>query len=205
MKLLWIILISCIASFQNPCLGQATVKQFLKENLHFNIALIIDPFGLGVGAVHNVSIKVFNGKHLEGLAGLQYQHYHNFRSRFEKNISSFSPPQEKGLHLTTNWKLYPLKKKTLSISLGCFIGGNHLITKGTLDIPQYGISENFEKSFIYFNYGITPSFGWRFANNIEISLFSMLSLKGFLDKGRTRPAEIDSRFFVGLNFGFSLK
>lgn len=182
--------------------AQSIHKLFHINNVHYDVALLFEPFGLGLGAIHKVSFKILNSDHFEGFAGSAWQHNHTYKSRFETNITPLITANDLNLYLTNDWKYYPFRKKHFFIGIGVFAGLTHSVTKGTLELPSYNISEHFYKEHTYFNYGSMQTIGWSFSKKIQLSLYSMISLKGLLDQGRNRLAEVDSRFHVGINLGF---
>ncbi|WP_438711247.1 hypothetical protein ACSTS3_22175 [Aquimarina muelleri] len=97
---------------------------------------------------------------------------------------------------------YPFRKKRFYLSLEPFIGATHLKSKGQLYIPEYSVSEKYKNTYTYFNYGFTQSLGYTI-NRFSIIGFSWISLKGILDEGRSRPADFDSRLFLGLGVGYT--
>jgi hypothetical protein len=183
-------------------LAQSSTNLFSIDNVHYDIGILFEPFGLGFGAIHKVSIKILDSDHFEGFVGLAWQHNHSFKSIFETNISPLITSNDLSQYITNDLKYYPFKKKHFFIGIGVFIGLTHSITQGTLEIPAYNITESFYKEHTYLNYGSMQTIGWSFSKKIQLSLYSMISLKGLLDRGRARLSEVDSRFHVGINLGF---
>lgn len=200
MKKILIILILCMP----VCIfSQSSIGKFINDNMQYDIAITGEPFGLGFGIVHNISFRFFNSAKIEGLVGFVYHHHHTFRSAIENNISPLITTNDWSRYVSNEWKYYPMKKKRLFIGLGIFAGVTQSITKGALKIPERNIYVDFEKHHTYFNYGCTQKIGYCFAEKIQISLYSMISLNG-LTNGRFRLSETDSRFLVGINLGFKI-
>lgn len=182
--------------------AQSTTKLFDLNNVHYDVGLLFEPFGLGFGAIHKVSIKTLNSKHFEGLVGFAWHHNHSFKSPFETNITPLITTNELSQYLTNDWKYYPFKKKHFFIGIGVFVGLTNSVTKGTLELPAHHITEHFYNKHTYLNYGAMQTIGWSFSERIQLGFYSMISLKGLLDQGRSRLSEVDSRFHVGINLGF---
>lgn len=200
-----ILIITSILFFQQNSFAQTSTKFFLKDNLQFNFAILTEPFNTSIGTMHHISLKVFNSKHVESTIGVAHQHQVTFKSIYETSVKELITTTDAGFYLTTDCKFYPLKKKTLFATIGLFWGVTQSTTEGTVELPQYNISEYYYKRHTYMNYGSMQQIGWCFGERIQLSLYSMISLKGLLDGGRSRLAEVDSRFLVGVNLGFTIK
>lgn len=175
----------------------------MQDNMQYDIAFTAEPFGLGFGMVHNASFRFFNSQKIEGLAGLIFHHHHTFKTALETNISPFITMNDWSGYLSNEWKYYPMKKKTFFVGIGLFAGLTGSITKGALQIPERNLKVDFEKQYLYFNYGSTQKIGYSFSEKIQISLYAMISLNG-LTNGRFRLSDTDSRFLVGVNVGFKI-
>lgn len=182
--------------------AQSSTNLFSIDNIHYDIGVLFEPLGLGFGAIHKVSIKILNSDHFEAFVGFTWQHNHSFKSPFETNIKPLITTNDLGKYITNDLKYYPFKKKHFFIGIGAFAGLTHSVTKGTLEIPAHNITESFYNEHTYINYGSMQTIGWSFSKKIQLSLYSMISLKGLLDQGRSRLSEVDSRFHIGINIGF---
>lgn len=197
-------ILAILLSLPFQILSQSKTAQFFTDRMHYDLAIVTEPFSLAVGAIHKASLKVWNTKHVECLFGIAYQHHHTFKSPYESSITATTTNNDIGFYLTNDWKFYPFKKKTFFAGIGLFWGVTESVSEGSLEIPAYNVSEKFYKKHTYMNYGSMQTFGWSFSERIQVSLYSMISLNGILDSGRARPAEVDSRFLVGINLGFAI-
>src|SRR5690554_263561 len=187
----------------NYIIAQSKLNSFIKKNT-YEVVGTMEPFIPSLGYVLKVSHGILNKKHVEGSLGLAFQNSYTRKTQFEKNMSSNTRVTDYSLLLTNDWKYFPLKKKNLFFEVGLYGGFTSSISKGSLSIPKYDIEEDYYNRHNYFNYGSMQTLGWRFKTHYELGLFSMISLNGILDSGRTRPAEVDSRFYVGIKFGCNL-
>lgn len=187
----------------NYIIAQSKLKSFIK-NKNYEVVATAEPFISSWGYLLKVSHDILREKHFEGSLGLAFQNSYTRKTKFEKNMSSNSRVTDYSLLLTNDWKYFPFKKKNLFIEVGLYGGFTSSVSKGSLSIPKYDIEEDYYNRHNYFNYGSMQTLGWRFKTHYELGVFSMISLNGVLDSGRTRPAEFDSRFYVGLKFGCNL-
>jgi|SRR5690554_389056 len=187
----------------NYTIAQSKVNTFIKNN-NYEVAATTEPFIPSWGYLLKVSHDILNEKHFEGSLGLAFQNSYTIKTTFEKYMSSNTGVTDYSLLLTNDWKYFPLRKKNLFIEVGIYGGLTSSVSKGSLSIPKYDIEEDYYNRHNYFNYGSMQTLGWRFKTRYELGVFSMISLNGILDSGRTRPAEFDSRFYVGLKFGCNL-
>jgi len=185
----------------NYSVAQSNLCTFMKKN-NYDILVTTEPFNYSLGYLAKVSQDVLNKKHLESTLGLAFQNSYTFRTKIEKSMSQDTRVTDHSFLLTNDWKYFPFSKKCLYVEVGIYGGFTSSISKGSLRLPEYDIEENYYNRHNYFNYGSIQSLGWRAKNHFELGVFSMISLNGILDSGRTRPAEIDSRFYIGLKFGF---
>lgn len=160
-------------------------------------------FGGGFGFIVKGKREILHSKHFEAYAGLAYQTSYQFETDVLLNgVTGYQ--RDLGIYLVTDLMYYPFKTKKVFTGLEPYVGLTVLKSKGTLVIPEYGIDEVYTNRYAYLNYGTTQTLGYNFGR-VSVSLFTMLSLKGLLDQGRTRPGDSDSKIFVGINLGFKLK
>ena len=72
------------------------------------------------------------------------------------------------------------------------------------ELPKHNIKEDYQHEYTFFNYGLSLPIGYNL-RKINTNLFIMSSLKGFLDRGRFRPADPDSKIFLGLNIVYTFR
>lgn len=159
-------------------------------------------YGFNYGFIAKGKFNFFNSKHLNLYCGMahQYSYISESDNLFSDKVDGYT--KDIGLYTVLDIVFYPFKKKTLYLSLEPFVGLTHLRSKGTLKMPHYGIVETYKNDYVYFNYGFTQGIGYTLGQfTIQASVW--LSLKGFLDEGRSRPADFDSRFLIGLGASYS--
>lgn len=160
-------------------------------------------FGNGYGFVAKGKSQILDTNHFELYHGIAYQQSHQFiKDKLLTGIKGYN--SDVGVYFVFDMMLYPFKTKNIFTSLEPYAGLTILKSKGTLDIPKYHIHESYSNRYTYLNYGITQTFGYNFGK-ISTSLFAMVSLKGYLDNGRTRPGDSDSKIFLGINFSYRIK
>ncbi len=193
-----------LLTLQNSIVAQSKTNTFFK-NSDYEVMLTTEPFGSSVGILRKISKRFLDKNHFEGTFGAAEQDSYTFKTKFEKNMGSDTRTVDKSLFLTQDWRYFPFQKKSLMLEVGLYGGVTRSVAQGSLSLPQYDIKEEYHDRYFYFNYGSVQSLAWNFKTHYQVGLFSMLSLKGILDSGRARPAEVDSRFFVGLKFGYRFK
>lgn len=182
--------------------AQSKLCTFMKNNT-YEILVTTEPFIYSLGYLTKISHDILNKKHFEGGLGLAFQNSYTFKTKIEKNMSSNTRVTDYSFLLTNDWKYFPLKKKNLLIEVTLYGGLTSSVSQGSLSLPKFGVEEDYYNRHNYFNYGSIQTLGWRFNTHYELGVFSMISLNGILDSGITRPAEIDSRFYVGFKFGYN--
>lgn len=159
-------------------------------------------FGGGIGFIAKGKTQILNTKHFELYHGIAYQQSHQFQTdKLLTGIKGYN--SDVGTYLIFDMMLYPFKNKFFFTSLEPYMGLTILKSKGTLDIPRHNIHESYSKRYSYLNYGITQTLGYNFGR-ISTSLFTMVSLKGFVDNGRKRPGDSDSKIFVGISLSYRI-
>ncbi|MEX2485138.1 MAG: hypothetical protein WED10_11280 [Brumimicrobium sp.] len=186
----------------NYCNVQMKLDTFMKNN-NYEVMITMEPFGSSLGYLTKVSHDFLSKNHFEGSLGLAFQNSYTIKTKIEKIMNPNTRVIDYSLLLTNDWKYFPAKKKNLFIAIGLYGGLTSSISKGSLSLPAFNIEEEFYNRYNYFNYGSTQTLGWRFKTRYEFGLFSMISLNGFFDSGRFRPAEVDSRFYIGFIFGYN--
>ena len=175
----------------------------IRKNRRLEILSSYQLFGGGFGFIIKGKKEILHSKHFEGYTGLAYQKSYKIETDVLLNgVTGYQ--RDLGIYLVTDLMYYPFKTKKVFTGLEPFVGLTVLKTKGTLVIPEYDIDEVYTNNYAYLNYGTTQTLGYDFGR-VSTSLFAMLSLKGLLDQGRTRPGDSDSKIFVGINLGFKLK
>ncbi|WP_062055507.1 hypothetical protein [Aquimarina longa] len=191
-----------------PVLAQEKKENTLSEQKQWKIELLYThdllntSYGKNYGFIFKGKLAYLYRKHITLLYGAAFQNSYisETDNLFTDYVDGYT--RDIGLYAIVDIIYYPLNKKKLYLSLEPFIGVTHLKSKGTLKIPKHSISEKYKNNYAYFNYGLTQSLGYKI-NTINISGFAWLSLKGFLDNGRNRPADFDSRFFIGMGVGYT--
>lgn len=181
--------------------AQSRLDTFLKSN-EYNLMLTTEPFGSSLGGILNISHPFLNSKHFEATLGVAFQYSRTLKTKFERNMSSDTRTTDCSFLVTQDWQYFPFRKKHLVLEAGLYAGFTSSVSRGSLSLPQYDIYEEYHNQHNYFNYGSMQSLSWVFKSRFKVGFFSMISLKGYLDSGRTRPAEVDSRFFIGLKLGY---
>ncbi|WP_438422991.1 hypothetical protein [Aquimarina macrocephali] len=174
-----------------------------KLELLYTQDILNTSYGKNYGYIFKGKLMCLDSKHFTLSYGAAHQN-----SYINETDNSFTDyvdghTRDIGLYSIFDITYYPFNKKKLFLSLEPFIGVTHLKSKGTLKIPQYSVYEKYKNEYVYFNYGFSQSLGYNI-NKFSVSAFAWASLKGILDKGRNRPADFDSRFFVGLGIGYAL-
>ena len=161
-------------------------------------------YGKNQGYIFKGKIKFLETKHFNLLYGAAYQNSYisETDNAFINYVDGYT--RDIGVYSVFEVVYFPFKRKKLNLTLEPFMGVTHLRSKGSLKTPQFPILEEYKNNYIYFNYGFTQSIGYEF-NRFSISGFTWLSLKGILDKGRTRLGDFDSRFFIGLGIGYTFE
>ncbi len=182
--------------------GQESANSIFQKKVKLEAAFVIDPFYDGNGALLKVKKEVASKKHFEGYAGLSAQFLRNSEDKFSSSVDGYT--RDLGLNIVTDWLYYPMKSKNVFVGLEPFMGLSTMKSDGTLSIPEYQVSESYSNKYSYFNYGATLSIGYDFGR-MSTNIFTMASLKGLLDGGRTRPVDSDSKLLFGINLGYKLK
>lgn len=183
--------------------GQSNIPQSFWDKTRVGLSGTYDIYNISTGIILKGEKNILESKHFEGFTGIAFQ----FSCQNETNLYMESGinggSNDLGFYGIFNLNYYPLKRKTIFVSVGPFLGVTNLRTKGTLELPEYDISESYSNSYTYFNYGLTPKIGYNF-KRFETSIFSMISLKGVLDSARYRLGDPDSRILLGINFTYKL-
>lgn len=197
------IVISILILFRISAFGQDEKANPFFANSRVELLGTYEPFGGGLGTIAKGKKQILNSKHFEGFLGLAFQFSHQSETdKYLTGVDGYN--NDIGIYIVSDLVYYPLKTKNIFIGLEPFIGLTNLKSKGGLEISQYDIYEKYSNSYTYINYGITPTIGYNFGK-LSVSFFSMISLKGFLDKGRTRLGDSDSKIFFGISLSYKLK
>lgn len=178
-------------------------KKKWRLELLFTQDILNTSYGDNFGFVFKVKRPAFQKKHFDLYYGVCYQNSYidETDNLFTKGIDGYT--KDNGLYVVYELRYQPFQKKKFYVSLEPFIGLTHLKSKGTLRIPEHDVYQKYKNNYTYFNYGLSQSIGINI-NDFSISGFAWGSLKGFLDNGRSRPADFDSRLFLGIGLGYSL-
>ncbi|WP_103865496.1 hypothetical protein [Aquimarina sp. I32.4] len=174
-----------------------------KLELLYSHDILNTSYGKNYGYIFKGKLIFLDRKHFTLSYGLAHQNSYidETENLFTEYIDGYT--RDIGLYSIFDITYYPFNKKKLYLSLEPFIGATHLKSKGKLKIPQYSISEKYKNEYVYFNYGFSQSIGYNI-HKFSVSGFTWVSLKGLLDQGRSRPADFDSRFFIGVGLGYRL-
>lgn len=189
----------------NPVFGfsQESIKSPIWNNIKIEGAIILEPFLGGVGGLIKGKKQILTKKHFESEMGLSVLYaYQNETDQFSNYIDGYN--RDWAFNLVIDWRYYPLNRKNIFIGVEPFSGLANLKTKGSFEITELDISENYENKYSYFNYGFSLLIGYDFGK-LRINTFAMSSLKGVLDKGRSRLGDSDSKIYAGLNFSYALR
>ncbi|GGX12162.1 hypothetical protein [Aquimarina muelleri] len=198
-----IIILSILFLIQIESYGQDQNSKHFWTNSRIELLGSYELFGGGIGFIAKGKKEIFNLKHFEGFAGLAFQY--SYQSETNKLLTGIKGHNsDVGMYTVFDIILYPFKTKKVFTGLEPYLGLTTLKSDGVLEIPKHNIYEDYSNSYTYLNYGITQTIGYSF-KRINTSLFAMLSLKGILDKGRTRPGDSDSKIFFGFNISYKLK
>lgn len=202
--LIVLLFIGFITYSQEQTKNKTPQKNQWKIELLYTYDILNTAYGKNQGYIFKGKIKFLDSKHFNLLYGAAFQNSYisETDNLFTNYVDGYT--RDIGLYSIFEAVYFPFKKKKLYLALEPFIGITHLKSKGTLKIPQYSIFEEYKNNYAYFNYGITQSIGYKF-NQFSINGFTWFSLKGVLDKGRGRPGDFDSRFFIGLGIGYTFK
>ena len=160
-------------------------------------------FGGGFGFIAKGKTQLLDTKHFDFFTGIAYQQSH--QSETDKLLTGIKGyNSDMGIYLIFDMIHYPFKSKKVFTGIEPYFGLTIFKSEGTLEIRKYDIYENYSNNYSYLNYGITQTLGYNFGK-VSTSLFAMLSLKGFIDNGRTRPGDADSKIFVGINLSYKIK
>lgn len=160
-------------------------------------------FGGGFGVIAKGKSQILSKKHFELYHGIAYQYsYQSETDKLLNGVKGYN--SDVGVYLVFDAVVYPFKTKKVFTSLELFIGRTTLKSKGTVNIPEYNIHESYYNKYSYLNYGLSQTLGYNFGK-IRASLFTMISLKGLIDKGRTRPGDSDSKIFAGINLSYKIR
>lgn len=191
-------LLGYVVSAQNNTNEMTTWKLELLTTYDF----LNTSYGTNNGFIAKGKYNLYHSKHFSFYTGIMHQNsYINERkNKFTKHTRGYTT--DVGLYALTEIVYYPFKQRKFFMSIEPFVGATYLRSKGSLKIPAYGVSETYKNTYVYFNYGVSNSLGYRFGKiSVQLSLWS--SLKGFWDKGRFRPGDFDSRIFAALGVGYS--
>lgn len=198
-----IIILSILILIQIKSYGQDQDSKKFWTNSRIELLGTYELFGSGIGFIAKGEKEIFNLKHFEGFTGLAFQY--NYQSETNKLLTGIKGyTSDVGIYTVFDILLYPFKTKKVFTGLEPYIGLTTLKSDGVLEISKHNIYEDYSNSYTYLNYGITQTIGYSF-KRVSTSLFTMLSLKGFADKGRTRPGDSDSKIFLGINLTYKLK
>jgi len=159
-------------------------------------------FGHTFGYIMKGKRFLFTSNHFDLLVGAAFQNSLIYESENEFTDYVDGYTRDLGFYGLFDVKYYPFKKKKFYLALEHFAGVTNLKSKGDLTIPELDIDESYKHYYTYFNYGMNQSIGLQI-KRVNIDAFVWLSLKGFLDEGRYRPADFDSRMFFGINAGYT--
>lgn len=196
------ILFSISVFAQEQKTNQSSSKKQWKIELLHTYDILNTSYGFNHGFIAKGKFIFLNNKHLNLSCGMahQYSYISESSNLFTDYVEGYT--KDIGCYAVLDFAFFPFKKKKLYLSLEPFAGFTHLQSKGTLKMPQYAVEETYKNNYIYFNYGLTQSLGYtigRFSINASV----WLSLKGILDNGRSRPADFDARFLIGLGAAYS--
>ena len=159
-------------------------------------------YGKNGGFIAKAKYKFLDSKHFNMFYGAAYQNSYisETDNKFTEYVDGYT--RDIGVYTVFEIVYFPLKKKNVYLAIEPFIGTTHLKSKGKLNIAEHYISEKYTNNYLYFNYGISQSIGYKF-NKFSIGAFVWSSLKGFFDEGRFRPGDFDSRLFIGLGASYN--
>jgi hypothetical protein len=189
-------LLLCFASY-----GQRSKPVHLIDRIEIGITYPAFLFE-AIDAFVSVDKVLYDIPYLKISSGCVAQFSHYPETAIVTGMTGYS--QERSLFITSKLNLFSHKTKGIFTGGELFCGTTNLYSKGKLSIPEYDISENFSKSYLYFNYGfaILAGYSWE---RFSLGAFYRSSLKGYLDNGRKRPGDNDSGIYIGLNIGFKIK
>lgn len=182
-----------------PLFSVAQNVNRINKKVEFGFA--IDPAQGGSGILLKAKQRLINTRHFDGYVGVAGQYHRNKEKKFSESLNGGTT--DLGVYLVSDCLLYPFSSKHVFIGAEGFAGITNFRTKGTLTLPEHSIAEKYSNQYTYFNYGVNLSLGYDFGR-LSTNMFINASLKGFLDKGRFRPLDTDSKGFAGLSMGFKL-
>ena len=206
MKYYIIFIINLMLTFsifgQNNTIKKETNEEKWKVELLTTYDFLNTSYGKNGGFIAKVKYKFLDTKHFNLLYGLAHQNSYisETDNKFTDYVNGYT--RDIGLYTIFEVMYFPLKNKNIYIAIESFIGATHLKSKGKLKIAEYYVSESYKNNYLYFNYGVSQSLGYKF-NKFSIGAFVWSSLKGFFDEGRFRPGDFDSRLFIGLGCSYS--
>lgn len=206
MKNITLILITCL-SFTISAQKEEVKSTNLEKTWLFESAHNYDLFNRSYGRNYGISLKAkrefWRPKHFTFSYGIMLQSHKikENQNTYTENLDGST--KDKSFMAIAELKYYPFNRRNLYISAEPFIGATQLKTEGILNLPQYTMTQSFNNSYIYFNYGVSQNIGYKIGS-FNLFATSWLSLNGLWDNGRKRPADFDSRFFIGLGIGYTL-
>ncbi|UNZ00311.1 hypothetical protein MQE36_08220 [Zhouia spongiae] len=202
----YILMVVSIVSLNVFAQKNEPVEQVSDKDWQMELLYTYDPLNTSYGDNYGFIFKAkrfkYQGDHIKLLYGLAYQNSYisETENLFTDHVDGFT--RDIGLYAIFDLVYYPFARKKFYISFEPFAGVTHLKSIGKLRIQEHSVYETYVNNFAYFNYGVTQSLGFKI-KDFTISGFGWLSLKGFLDGGRMRPADFDSRLFVGVGVGYA--
>jgi len=193
-----------LAILQAKSYGQDNTIPGFWADARVGLSGVYDVFNKSAGFIGQGEKGVLNSNHFEGYSGIAFQFSRQNEEDMFMDSGINGGSNDIGFYTTFQLEYYPFKRKSFLLGLEAFAGVTNFKSEGTLELPEYDIRENYSNSYTYLNYGLTPAIGYNFGR-ISTSVFSMVSLKGVFDKGRTRIGDADSRIFLGVNLSYSLK
>lgn len=155
------------------------------------------------GFILKLKKELMKSARFEGFGSLAFQRtYWSETSKLLSGVEGFH--RDIGAFAGFDILYFFSKKKRVFIGSEIYFGITNLKSKGNLNIPDHHINKNYSKSYSFVNYGLTETIGCRFGR-VNTGLFVRSSLKGYLDNGRTRPADYDSKIFMGICFSYSIR
>lgn len=146
--------------------------------------------------------ELMHSNHFEVLGSLALQRtYWSETDKLLTGIDGFH--RDIGAFTGIDLRYYPSSRKKLYLGTEAFVGITNLKSNGQLVLQEHSIINTYAKSYTFVNYGIAETIGYRFGR-LSTGFFVRTSLKGYLDKGRTRTADYDSKLFIGLSLAYHI-
>ncbi len=183
--------------------GQTTEQEFW-TNSRIELSGTFDALNHSVGFMAKGKKELFNTRKFRGFAGfaLQYSYQNETDKALNQGLIGYN--NDFGIYAVFDLEHAYFKSKKFFTGLEPFIGVTVLNSNGTLNLPDYEISEQYTNTYTYLNYGVTSKIGYKFGG-FQPNIFFVVPLKGLFDKGRNRVGGMDSRILVGACVSYTLK